>query len=227
MDRLRCATCGLLNFATEASCLRCGRSLEGARVEHAGWDSPSPPTQQPPTPPRPEHQQPPSTSGPRYQDTARAGIWNPKSPFHDPHDGPPEPPPPPFPSQGPPYGQWQQQAPPGHPAPQVGAGYPPPYASPIGFGSPQEQAIRQIAEAQKDARNALIASLIGLVTFCCFGGIFLGIFGIVKGNEARRILDHYGVEQGRSMAVAATVVGALDIAITIIFLVANFASSIL
>jgi hypothetical protein len=214
MDRLRCVTCGLVNFATEATCLRCGRSLEGAPQESARWDSPPPPEQPPPPPPRSDR--------PRYQDTAQAGIWDPKATYHDPNAGPPEPPPPRYTGQGQPYGQGQ----PGGQSSQYGPGYPPPYASPTGFGPPQHQAVRQIADAQKDARNALVASLIGLVTFCCFGGIFLGIFGIVKGNEARRILDHYGVEQGRSMAVAATVVGALDIAITIIFLIANFASSI-
>jgi hypothetical protein len=79
----------------------------------------------------------------------------------------------------------------------------------------------------RDSRTAMIAALVGLATFCCFGGLFLGIFAIVKGNEARRVLEYYNVEQGRNMALAATVVGALDIAVTLVFLVANFASSIL
>jgi hypothetical protein len=94
----------------------------------------------------------------------------------------------------------------------------------VGFA---DQSARLIADAQKDARNALIGALIGLVTFCCFGGLFLGIYAIVKGSEARRVLDHYGVEQGRSMAIAAIIVGGLDIAISIVFLLANFSTALI
>jgi hypothetical protein len=97
----------------------------------------------------------------------------------------------------------------------------------MGVGAPHDLVAQHLARAQKDARNALIAGLAGLVTFCCFGGLFLGIFAIVKGNEARRVFDHYGVEEGRSMALAAAVVGTLDIVISIVFLVANFSSSII
>jgi hypothetical protein len=217
MERVRCATCGLVNFATEATCLRCGRSLDGAPREASGWDSAA-------APPPPETR--PPGERPRFQDTAQAGIWDPKAMYNAPDREPPSPPPPPY---APTYGP-QSDSPrpaPGPGGPYPGHGAPPPYGSQVGFGMPQDQAARLILEAQKDARNALIGALVGLVTFCCFGGLLLGVFAIVKGNEARRVLDYYGVEHGRSTAVAATVVGGLDIAISIVFLIAKFGSWIL
>jgi len=103
----------------------------------------------------------------------------------------------------------------------------PRYPARVGYGGSDEHAFQQIQKATKDARLAMLASLVGLATFCCFGGLFLGIFAIVKGNDARRVLDYYNVDEGRSMAQAAAVIGAIDIAITVVFLVVNFASSII
>jgi hypothetical protein len=71
-----------------------------------------------------------------------------------------------------------------------------------------------------------VGALLGLVTFCCFGGFFLGIFAIVKGNEAKRVLDHYGVDEGRSMAVAAMVLGALDVGVSLVFVLVNVLSGL-
>lgn len=74
-------------------------------------------------------------------------------------------------------------------------------------------------EASADARNALIMSLIGLV---CFGFI-LGILAVKKANSAIETIDIYGVvPEKRSLAVAAKVIGIVDIVVWVLGLIARF-----
>src|SRR5689334_21918028 len=63
-------------------------------------------------------------------------------------------------------------------------------------------------EAGRDARNALIMSIIGLF---CFGFI-LGYLGMQKANQAIETIDTYEVAKDkRGLATAAKVLGIVDI----------------
>ncbi len=88
---------------------------------------------------------------------------------------------------------------------------PPPPPNPAPSGNPMysPEVLRMKAtEASSDARNALIMSLVGLV---CFGFIF-GILAFRKANEAIETIDIYGVvPEKRGLAVAAKVLGIIDI----------------
>jgi hypothetical protein len=64
------------------------------------------------------------------------------------------------------------------------------------------------AEAARDARNALIMSIVGLF---CFGFIF-GFFAYRKANDAIETIDIYDVARDkRGLATAAKVLAIVDI----------------
>jgi hypothetical protein len=64
------------------------------------------------------------------------------------------------------------------------------------------------AEARRDARNALIMSIVGLF---CFGFIF-GFFAYRKANDAIEIIDIYDVARDtRGLATTAKVLAIVDV----------------
>jgi hypothetical protein len=117
--------------------------------------------------------------------------------------------------QAPPPPPVVEQAP---PAPPLGQWSPPAYGpvlqTPFAAFSPG------VVEAQKEAKKALIASIVGI--FCC--GLVLGILSIKWGNEARRTLDALGVVQGRNMAVAAMALGAVDVLLWAVWLLVQIST---
>lgn len=76
------------------------------------------------------------------------------------------------------------------------------------------------AAVASDAKNALILSIVGLF---CFGFIF-GFLAIRKANKALETIALYEVAQDKhSLAMAAKILGIIDIAFWVLGLVARFA----
>ena len=76
----------------------------------------------------------------------------------------------------------------------------------------------QAKSVAKDARDALIMSIVGLF---CFGLIF-GILAFRKANAALKVIDTYQVAQEkRSMLMVAKVLGIIDFVVWAIGLVAR------
>ena len=74
-------------------------------------------------------------------------------------------------------------------------------------------------EAADDAKQALIMSNIGIF---CFGFI-LGFLAFRKANSALEIIDIYDVAQeSRGMAMAAKIIGIVDIVLWVLGLMARF-----
>jgi hypothetical protein len=96
---------------------------------------------------------------------------------------------------------------------------PPPPVTGNPMFSPEVLAAKA-AEVASDAKNALIMSIFGVF---CFGFI-LGILAFRKANEALETISIYGVAQEkRSMAMAAKIIGILDIVLWVFGLVARIA----
>jgi hypothetical protein len=94
------------------------------------------------------------------------------------------------------------QQPPPNDAPFV----PPP--PPVNSIYPPDVLAAKAAEAGSNAKNALILSFVGLF---CFGFIF-GVIAFRKANEAIETIDIYQVARDkRGMAVAAKILGIIDI----------------
>ncbi len=75
-------------------------------------------------------------------------------------------------------------------------------------------------EAANDAKNALIMAIVGI--FCL--GFILGILAVKKASSAIQTIDTYQVAQDkRGLAVAAKVLGIIDIVLWAIGLVLRFA----
>ncbi|NKY88942.1 DUF4190 domain-containing protein [Nocardia veterana] len=123
-----------------------------------------------------------------------------------PHQQPaqPTPPPPSYPS----YPQPPQQ-----PYGQPNYGYPsaPPY-QPYGYAQPPQQGTNGLAI------GSLIASILGLCT--CIGSIVGIILGVIALNQ---IKERGG--QGRGMALGGIWVGAVGIALTIVWIIINVAAA--
>ena len=187
MDRTRCAYCGLLNFATERLCRRCGSPLAGVGSgrDLSGGAAGA-------TPPRTDGQTWPGASG-REQASPVVGppeqqVW-PASPTY---------------GSAPPYG-----------APGIPYAQPP--ALPPGLDG---YAARAVRDAQTNARRALWAGLVGLV--CCCG--LLGIYALVQGQGARRVLTRYDVEEGQTDASIAMLLGGVEILLGLLFLATRLGS---
>jgi hypothetical protein len=106
-----------------------------------------------------------------------------------------------------------------NPPPAGGYGAPPypqnPYAAP-GYGAPQVYA--DPGECAL-ARQALIYSIVGLFCF----GIVLGPLAISKAKSAKMIIAGTPGMRGEGMAQAALVIGAIDVGLWALGLVARFA----
>jgi hypothetical protein len=96
---------------------------------------------------------------------------------------------------------------------------PPQYGNSI---YPPDVLAAQTKIVEKDARDALIMSIVGL--FCL--GFILGFLAFRKANSALQTIKTYGVgEEKRSMLMVAKVLGIIDIVAWAIGLVARFALS--
>jgi hypothetical protein len=85
---------------------------------------------------------------------------------------------------------------------------------------PPEVLAAKAAQAASDAKNALILSLLGIVCF----GLILGIIAFKKANSAIETIDTYQVAQDkRGLAIAAKVIGIIDIVLWAIGIVARIA----
>ena len=109
--------------------------------------------------------------------------------------------------------------------PQTGPDVPPPYSSAPqqtpAYGAPpmfgQSATSADVAEAQKQARKAMIAAVVGIF---CFGFI-LGVLAYRWAREAKATLDAAGAAQGHGLAVAAMVLGAVDVVLWLAGLLAR------
>ena len=99
----------------------------------------------------------------------------------------------------------------------------PPPPPPLVSGNPmysQEVLAAKAAAVASDARNALILSIVGLF---CFGFI-LGILAYRKANEALETISIYEVaHEKRGLAMAAKILGIIDIVFWALALVARLA----
>ena len=115
-------------------------------------------------------------------------------------------------------GQQQHQPPPMWGAPSNAA---PEYgASSFGqmpYGGMQSAYTADVVDAQKSARNALIFGVVGLV--CC--GLILGLIAIIMGAQARSTLKRAGVIEGQGLALAAMIMGSIDLVLFIFGVVVN------
>jgi hypothetical protein len=85
---------------------------------------------------------------------------------------------------------------------------------------PPDVLAQKAAAAASEAKTALILSIVGIF---CFGFIF-GYLAFRKANEAIETIDIYEVAQEkRGLAVAAKIIGIIDIALWVLGLVARFA----
>ena len=72
----------------------------------------------------------------------------------------------------------------------------------------QDVLAERAASASKDARNALIMGIVGILCF----GLILGILAYQKANQAIETIDTYEVAKDkRGLATAAKVIGIIDI----------------
>ena len=114
--------------------------------------------------------------------------------------------------------QQQQQQPPMWGAPSTAA---PDYgASSFGqlpYGGMQAAYTADVVDAQKSARNGLIFGLVGLV--CC--GLILGLIAIIMGAQARSTLKRAGVMEGQGLALAAMIMGSVDVVLFIVGVIVN------
>ncbi len=97
---------------------------------------------------------------------------------------------------------------PGQPGQPMGYAAP---AYPVGY-APNAVSYR------KDAQNAMICSLVGLVCL----GIILGTIGLIQGLNAKKKMAASGNFDGQGMATAAIVVGIVDICFFVLFIGVRF-----
>lgn len=212
---MHCVFCGNQNADGSAVCQNCGRTLPPQPSKPSWGDAPSyPPPATQPTDPSPGA--PPADS---WGQPPAAAPWSPSSypPPADPGVGgtsfgneqPPS-----FGSAPPAFGA---PAPPSFGAPsfqqQGGFGAPAPWSPPPGMGG--YNAMSPAAEsAKKQAIAGLICAIVGVI--CC--QIILGPIGIVLGFMARASLIKAGVQDGQSIAVAAMVIGGIDIVLFVLYM---------
>ena len=95
---------------------------------------------------------------------------------------------------------------------------PPPFAGNQMY--PPDMLAQKAAAVASDAKTALLFSILGIF---CFGFIF-GFLAYRKANEALQTIEIYEVAQDkRGMAMAAKIIGIIDISLWILGLVARFA----
>lgn len=76
--------------------------------------------------------------------------------------------------------------------------------------------------AKKQAIAGLVCSIVGVI--CC--QIVLGPIAIVLGFMARSSLQKAGVQDGQSIAVAAMVIGGIDIVLFILYLLFSLSTGL-
>lgn len=98
---------------------------------------------------------------------------------------------------------------------------PPPNPPPLGNPMYSPEVLRaKTAEAESDAKNALIMSIVGI--FCL--GLILGILSFKKANNAIHTIDTYGVApEKRGIAMAAKILSILDIIGWVFVIIGNIA----
>ena|GEM_PF-2013489 len=136
-------------------------------------------------------------------------MSTPNPPSSDGNEGSIPPPPPP----GPPYGGAPPPPPPPPPPGGFGGPPPPPPGYPGAAGTARSTNPLAIA--------SLVVSLVGLL--CCGLGFIPGIVGIVLGVVANKQIAQTG-QNGAGMAKAGIIIGAVVVALSIIWLVVGFAS---
>ena len=77
--------------------------------------------------------------------------------------------------------------------------------------------------AKKLAVAGLVCSIVGVV--CC-PIIVLGPIGMVLGFVAKSNLQKAGAQDGQSIAIAAIVIGAIDILLVILWMLSNIATGL-
>ena len=151
-----------------------------------------PPIEYHPTPP-PGYSMPPMPPPLPPEYGPPGGSFPPPSTFPPPAAGPTAPPP----GYGPP--------PPGYGPPPAGYGPPPPYA----YGAPYADP----AATNGKAIGALVTSIAGIpLCFCVVPSIVGIILGVVAMNETKKT-----GQNGHGMALAAVIVGAVTLALTMVF----------
>lgn len=224
---MHCVFCGHQNTDGSAVCQNCGRTLP-PQPSKPGWgEAPSypPPTTQPTDPAAGSpagggwgQPQPPAagwspSSYPPPTDQGGTSFGNDQSSSYGnqpPSFGAPAPPP----NFGAPPAYTQQ--------PGVFGGAPAPWAPPPGMHGGYGAISPAAESAKKQAIAGLICSIVGII--CC--QIILGPVGIVLGFLARASLQKAGVQDGQSIAVAAMIIGGIDIVLFILYMLFSLASGV-
>ncbi len=165
-----------------------------------------PPIEYHPTPP-PGYSMPPMPPPLPPEYGPPGGSFPPPSSFPPPAAGPTAPPPgygPPPPGYGPPPAGYGPP-PAGYGPPPAGYGPPPPYA----YGAPYADP----AATNGKAIGALVTSIAGIpLCFCVVPSIVGIVLGVVAMNETKKT-----GQNGHGMALAAVIVGAVTLALTMVF----------
>lgn len=224
---MHCVYCGNQNSEGAAVCQNCGRTLPPQQSKPSWGEAPSypPPATQPTDPgggsPPSGGWAPPSSPAP----------WAPSSypPPVDPGFG------------GTSFGNDQSSSF-GNQPPSFGAPSSPPSFGAAPFSPPQGgfggapaawapppptyggyNAMSPAAEsAKKQAIAGLVCSIVGVI--CC--QIILGPIGIVLGFMAKSSLQKAGVQDGQSVAIAAMVIGGIDIVLFILYMLFSLATGV-
>ncbi|MFY9222721.1 MAG: hypothetical protein WAQ98_08635 [Blastocatellia bacterium] len=192
---------------------------------------PYPPNQAQPYPPNQAQPYPPNQAQPY---PPNQGQYPPPNPGFSPN---------PMPYQQPNQPQYQPYA---APPPQMASGprppfappmpnqpnamyQPPPFAPPVPGQLPVASPIGQtysdatrnseLTKAFEDAQSALIFSIVGLICTCLFP---LSVVGLIKSQNALKILDKYGITENRSKAMVAKVISIISLVFSAIMLLRFF-----
>ncbi|MGH7734201.1 MAG: DUF4190 domain-containing protein [Gemmatimonadales bacterium] len=136
----------------------------------------------------------------------------PEYPLHYPEYPPPPPPVPPY----------------GYPSPyQAG---PPGYGGQMGYPSPYDPYRVPPSDTNGLAIGSLVTSIAGVVlgiplTFLCYVGLLIPIVGIVLGAVALNQINRTN-QQGRGLAIAGIVVGAITVVLLVVLLIAVIAMAL-
>ena len=168
---------------------------------------PYPPNQAQPYPPN-QGQYPPPTPG--YSPNPMP--YQPNQPQYQPYAPPPQMAPGPRPPFAPPMPNQPNamyQPPPF--APPVPGQLP--VASPIGQTYSDATRNSEVVKAFEDAQSALIFSIVGLICTCLFP---LSVVGLIKSQNALKILDKYGITENRSKATVAKDISIISLVFSLI-----------
>ncbi|MBK7993056.1 MAG: hypothetical protein IPK14_06415 [Blastocatellia bacterium] len=94
-----------------------------------------------------------------------------------------------------------------------------PVASPIGQTYSDATRNSEVVKAFEDAQSALIFSIVGLICTCLFP---LSVVGLIKSQNALKILDKYGITENRSKATVAKVISIISLVFSAIMLLRFF-----